>query len=176
MRRVLVVGGPGSGKTTYAQRLAMQLEVPHQDLDRVAYEPPPENPEAPFWQWERVADELRRERAEVLAATEGWVADGLYAGWTEALRDAADRIVWLDPPARVTVWRVLRRAVADRGGDWDVRSALRVARGARDYRTRPLAGPEELRARDGANSSRTLAEFLRPVAGKVTRAVSGAGR
>lgn len=173
MRRILVVGGPGSGKTTYARRLAAELEVPHQDLDRVAYEPPPDMPDAPFWQWERVADHLRRERAEVLAATDGWVADGLYAGWTEALRDAADRIVWLDPPARITVWRVLRRAVADRGGDWDVRSALRVARGAGSYRTRPLGTPEALRERDGANSSRTLEEFLRPVGGKVTRLVSG---
>ncbi|WP_127497410.1 hypothetical protein [Actinoplanes solisilvae] len=173
MRRVLVVGGPGSGKTTYARKLAADLGVLHQELDRIAYEPPPDAPDAPFWQWERVADHRRRERAEWLAETDGWVADGLYAGWTTPLRDAADRIVWLDVPAAVTVWRVLRRAVADRSGDWDVRSALRMARAARSFRVRPLGTPEALREHDGANGRRTLEEFLRPAAAKVTRVVSG---
>ena len=40
VRRVLVVGGPGSGKTTYARALAAELGVPHHDLDPVAYAPP----------------------------------------------------------------------------------------------------------------------------------------
>jgi shikimate kinase len=172
MRRVLVVGGPGSGKTTWARALAAALRVPHHDLDRVAHDPPPDAPRAPFRHWTRVPDPERRARAAALARTDAWVADGLYAGWTAALRDAAELIVWLDTPARVTTVRVLRRAVTDRrrgGRDWDLRSVWRVARGARGYRTRPVATAGQLLARDGANSSRTLAAFLEPVAGKVIR-------
>ncbi len=115
---------------------------------------------------------VRRERATALAATARWVGEGLYAGWTTALRDAADVIVWLDVPARVTMWQVLRRAIEHRwrgGGDWDVRSVLRVARGARSYRSRPPATAEQLRERDGANGARTLEVFLRPVAARVIR-------
>jgi adenylate kinase family enzyme len=192
MRRVLVVGGPGSGKTTWARALATALRVPHHDLDRMAHDPPSASPAepigsaeparvlgeappgapAPFWSWERVPDDERRHRAAALAVTDGWVADGLYAGWTAPLRDAADLIVWLDTPARITTVRVVRRALADRrrgGHDWDVSSLWRVLRGARAYRTRPPATAAQLLARDGANGRRTLAAFLAPVAGKVIR-------
>jgi hypothetical protein len=173
MRRVLVVGGPGSGKTTWARDLAAALRVPHHDLDRIAYDPPPATPRAPFPLWARVPDAERRKRAAALAAADGWVADGIYAGWTAPLRDAADLIVWLDTPARITTVRVLRRALADRrsgGRDWDARSLWRVLRGARAYRTRPPATADQLLARDGANGSRTLAAFLAPVPAKVIRA------
>jgi cytidylate kinase len=163
MRRVLIVGGPGTGKTTLGRSLASALGVPHTDLDRLAYEQPA--PGAPFWQWTQVPDDRRRAAAQALAATDGWVADGLFAGWTAPLRDAADTIVWLDLPAAVATWRVVRRATIDRlhgGRDWDLRSIRRVARGARAYRSRPAATDRDLEARDSANSTRTLTLFLEP--------------
>ncbi len=171
MRRVPVVGGPGSGKTTLARAVATALELPHHDLDRVAYDPPAGRPMrhsgGGYESWTAHAV-----RGPPLAATAGWVADGLYAGWTAPLRDAADVIVWLDLPARVTTWRVLRRVIRHRrrrGRDWDLRSVRRVARAARAYRTRSIATVDRLRGRDSANGSRTLEVLLLPVTDKVIR-------
>jgi hypothetical protein len=39
----------------------------------------------------------------------GFVSEGGFLGWAEALFAAADYIVWLDPPLRVLVWRHIRR-------------------------------------------------------------------
>ncbi|NYH88566.1 hypothetical protein [Actinopolymorpha rutila] len=148
--------------------------MPHQrhDLDRLAYEPPAHQANAQFREWTRVSDQARRERAAALASNARWVASGQYAGWTEALRDAADVILWLDPSAPAATVGVLQHAIVWRwrgSRDWDLRSMVQAARGAWSYPSRPQATAEELRERDEANGARTLEVFLSPVSNKVIR-------
>ncbi len=102
MRRVSVVGGSCTGKTTLARELAARLGVPHVELDALNH--------LPGWR-EAPADELRARVEEALAAApEGWVADGNYHGKIGALvLERADAVVWLDPPYATAVRRVLRR-------------------------------------------------------------------
>lgn len=99
MRRILVIGTTGSGKTTLARALAARLGVPHGEQD--AWNHLPGWREAP----------LEEFRAQVNAFTTGpaWVMDGNYGKARDLSWTRADTLVWLDYPAPVVFWRLLRR-------------------------------------------------------------------
>ena len=100
--RVNVKGISGSGKTTFARELAGRLDLPVLELDAVHH--------GPNWT-EASAEELQdRVREFMAAAPDGWVIDGNYESKLGALvTDAADTLVWLDPPLHVALARLWRR-------------------------------------------------------------------
>jgi adenylate kinase family enzyme len=101
MRRVIVMGTAGSGKTTVAAALARRLAVPHVELDALAWGP----------DWESTPPEVLRERVAAAVEAEAWVVDGNYSATRDLVWPRADTVVWLDPPRRVVMWRVITRTV-----------------------------------------------------------------
>jgi adenylate kinase family enzyme len=123
-RRVAVIGGSCTGKTTTSRALAAKLGVPHVELDALHHEP--------GWQ-EASADVLRARVQEALAAApDGWVVDGNYHGKIGTLvLERADTVVFLDLSFWLTlrrvVWRTLSRIVT-REELWNGnRESLRLA-------------------------------------------------
>lgn len=102
--RVNVKGISGSGKTTLSRELAKRLGVPYLELDAIHH--------GPNWT-EASAEELQARVREFMAgAPDGWVIDGNYESKLGGLvLDAADEIVWLDPPLPVALRRLWRRTV-----------------------------------------------------------------
>lgn len=105
MQRVLVIGSPGSGKSTFATELAKRTGLPLIHLDQQYW-----NPgwvETPKREWHAKV-------AELVAGNE-WIIDGNYSGSLELRLTRADTVILLDVPAWVCVARVLRRVVQSRG-------------------------------------------------------------
>lgn len=105
MQRVLVVGGPGAGKTTFAARLGTVLELPVVHLD------------AHFWGagWRETPRPEWTARVGDLVAAERWVMDGHYDGTLALRARSADAIIVLTPPRLTRVARLVRRGLRDRG-------------------------------------------------------------
>jgi len=101
--RVNVKGISGSGKTTFARKLAERLGVPYLELDAVHHI-------GPNWT-EATAEELQAAACEFMAgAPDGWVIDGNYEGKLgDLVVEQADLVVWLDLPLRVSLRRLWRR-------------------------------------------------------------------
>lgn len=99
MRRVLVVGGTGAGKSTFAQRLGVATGLPVVHLDLLWWRPGwIEAPRAEF-------------DAAVAAVASGnaWIIDGNYTRTFDARIARADTVVVLDLGWPLRLWRVIRR-------------------------------------------------------------------
>jgi adenylate kinase family enzyme len=101
-RVTILASASGSGKTTFARRLALALDVPHVELDAIHHQP----------DWRELdADEFRRRVAPIVART-GWVIDGVYRGKLGDLTlERADLVIWLDLPRRVWLPRLVLRTL-----------------------------------------------------------------
>jgi hypothetical protein len=103
MRRIVVVGGSGSGKTTVSRWVAETLELPCLEMDSVFHR----------YGW---ADEAPGEFLPILdrfTRRDGWVVDGNYTshGARELVWPRADTFVWLDPPRRTAMIRIILRTL-----------------------------------------------------------------
>jgi adenylate kinase family enzyme len=105
MRRVLVIGSPGAGKSTLAARLAARLDVPVHHLDRHHW--------LPGWTYRDHA--TAREIVRTLVDTPAWVMDGNFAESFDLRMPRADTLIWLDYPRTTCIRRILKRTLRDYG-------------------------------------------------------------
>ncbi|MEQ9190169.1 MAG: hypothetical protein RLQ25_06665 [Alphaproteobacteria bacterium] len=103
--RILVLGSPGSGKSTVAGALAGRLGLPCVHLDQH------------YWRsgWREPAQEMWRRQVAELAAAERWVMDGNYSNTWDLRLPRADLVLYLDMSKWLCRWRVIKRMVLNPG-------------------------------------------------------------
>jgi adenylate kinase family enzyme len=101
MERIVVIGTTGSGKTTLAQQISSQLNIPHIELDALYWNP----------NWSESTTEVFYSRVNKALSGDRWVVDGNYSKVRNLIWSKADTLVWLDLPLFTTFRRLLRRTV-----------------------------------------------------------------
>ena len=111
MKRILVIGSGGAGKSTVARRLGQSLGIEVNHLDKFFWKPG--WIETPRDEWARTVNEL--------IDRESWIIDGNYSGTLELRLKKCDTIVFLDMPRLLCLWRIVKRNfVYRRGGRPDI--------------------------------------------------------
>ncbi|MEO7144154.1 MAG: AAA family ATPase [Bryobacteraceae bacterium] len=102
MRRIVILGSAGSGKSMLARRQGERLSLPVVHLDALYWEPG----------WKALAIETFRSRLIAAISGDAWITDGNYAVHTFDLRmPRADLVIWVERPLLHCLWRVFRRAI-----------------------------------------------------------------
>lgn len=105
MRRVVVVGCGGAGKSVLAARLGQILDLQVTHLDAVHYDA----------DWNALPPAEFAERQRDIVDGASWVVDGNYAATLPVRLARADTVIFLDLPARVCLAGIARRRLRPRG-------------------------------------------------------------
>jgi adenylate kinase family enzyme len=104
MKRVIVIGSGGSGKSTFSRQLGEVTGLPVIHLDMLFWKPNWTSTSKEEW-----AEVVRREIEKP-----EWIIDGNFGGTREMRIRAADTIIMLDLPRWLCMFRNLKRSVVYR--------------------------------------------------------------
>ncbi len=104
MKKVIVIGCPGSGKTTFAEKLQKKTKLPLYYLDAVWHKPDKTHISR---------DEFDERIKEIFATTE-WIIDGNYSRTIEIRLKECDTVFLFDLPTEVCLQGATERIGKDR--------------------------------------------------------------
>ena len=105
MRRVMIVGQPGSGKSWLARQIGARLGLPVHHMDHIHW--------LPGWVERSIPD--KQALCAGIEAQEDWVFEGNFSPTVAHRIARADQVIWLDMPVALRLWRVTRRKLGTLG-------------------------------------------------------------
>ena len=101
--KILILGGPGSGKSTTGQQLSKKLNIPHFDLDEIEWNM------FPIKGFRRNQEKCEKLSQNILIR-DNWIAEGYTdKNWTNNFCEFADYIFWLEVDKKIRSKRIIRR-------------------------------------------------------------------
>ncbi len=99
MKRIVIIGSGGAGKSTLAQQLGEILKIEVFHLDQLywlaGWNKPPKD------EWQKTVGEIIKK--------DSWIMDGNFGGTMKMRLEACDTAIFLDFPRAVCLYRVLKR-------------------------------------------------------------------
>ena len=105
MKKVLIIGSSGAGKSVLSRKLGAITGLPVVHLDFHHWRPGWTEPEKEVWE-EQVKELIERDE---------WIMDGNFGGTMELRLQSCDTIVFLDLPRHVCAWRIIKRVLTYHG-------------------------------------------------------------
>lgn len=104
-KRIMIIGQPGSGKTTLATKLGDRLRLPVYHIDRIHWDSG----------WKERSSSEKTKLCSQVHAKEEWIFEGGHSStWQERL-ERADTLIWLDLPWMLRVASVAWRELQSQG-------------------------------------------------------------
>ena len=99
MNKAIIIGCPGSGKSTFSRALHEKTKLPLYHLDML------------YWNSDRttVSKEVFRERLQSVLVLDKWIIDGNYGSTIEMRLKECDTVFFLDYPLEVCIDGVRQR-------------------------------------------------------------------
>jgi adenylate kinase family enzyme len=102
MNKIVIIGSPGAGKSTFAQQLGAILGIKVIHLDRYFFEP------GLNWKEYPRQDRIRIEQ-RLIAGKDRWIIEGSYLSSSDYRLQMADTIIALDMPRLLCLWQAFCR-------------------------------------------------------------------
>ncbi|AST91271.1 topology modulation protein [Sutcliffiella cohnii] len=101
MKKIIIIGSGGAGKSTLAKHLGEKLGIKVFHLDALLWKP----------NWVGVPREEQIQVQNELVKNEQWIIDGNYGATMDIRLQAADTIILLDYHRTICVYRAFKRMV-----------------------------------------------------------------
>lgn len=101
MNRIIVIGSPGSGKSTLSKKLAKKLDLPLIHLDKL------------FWTsgWVGVSREEFDKKLLEEMKKDKWIMDGDYLRTLPMRLEKSDMVIYFDYSTALCLFRVIKRVI-----------------------------------------------------------------
>jgi adenylate kinase family enzyme len=102
--RIVVIGSPGSGKSTFSKELAKIRGIPLYHLDKI------------YWKagWNPVSTLEFEEELKKILVQKSWIIDGNYSQTLVIRKGYADTIFFMDLQWPICMFRVIKRNIKNR--------------------------------------------------------------